>query len=611
MMETSALLRLAGHVIASLVAGGLVLVAYRWIRRRSAVLGAIVATAILVRAALGLILFWSSYLTLPLLDSLQTAGGFWQIALDAEGYYQYATAAAEIGRFYPFNYGVPAPFYVNTLALWMMAVGVSPASAVFLNLCLYVVFVVLIVRAFAPANDWRRDLPCIVGVTAYSFSPVMLFNASQSLKDELSGVVVVSAGLGVLLLRRLWQGSTDRRSLGLAGGLLVTVAIFGAAGMRWYHACIMWGALAVTLAFCAVHGRRIALPQYLAGSAAVLVLGWVAFWAGAGPYYYLIAPDLVQVWEVPAELLNFTKMARVGFLTSGGNSNIVVPLRDNAVAGLEQAKALQAAQHAGAVYKTRDYLLRADQRRAERAERERAEALLADQRRAERERAERERAEALLAEQRRLEAMRRAALLAAAQREAAEGIRAQRRDRGAATADTSVPEAPAAHEPQAVSKVQATAAPRLPRAPGEIAPEFRAVPTNLKEHLVTAATGVAIVFVPLSIIRAVAQVPFSGGRGLLALIDLDTVYMDVATVLVLVLLWKRRKSIGNRLPFVVFGLVLSATTALLLGYVVTNFGTLWRMRPLIEVPLWVLIVALSARVDEPRPAAVAVDVIAT
>src|SRR5438093_5527181 len=161
MMETSALLRLAGHVIGSLVAGGLVLVAYRWIRRRSAVLGAIVATAILVRAALGLILFWSSYLTLPLLDSLQTAGGFWQVALDAEGYYQYATAAAEIGRFYPFNYGVPAPFYVNTLALWMMAVGVSPASAVFLNLCLYVVFVVLIVRAFAPANDWRRDLPCI------------------------------------------------------------------------------------------------------------------------------------------------------------------------------------------------------------------------------------------------------------------------------------------------------------------------------------------------------------------------------------------------------------------------------------------------------------------
>jgi hypothetical protein len=611
MMESPAMLGVAGHFIASLVAGGLVLVAYRWIRRRSPVLGAIVATAILVRATLGLILFWSSYLTLPLLDSLQTAGGFWQVALDAEGYYQYATAAAETGILYKFNHGVPAPFYVNTLTLWMMAVGVSPASAMFLNLCLYIVFVLVIVRAFAPVNDWRRDLPCIVGVTAYSFSPVMLFNASQPLKDELSGVVVVSGCLGMLLLRRLGQGSTDRRSLGVAGGLLVTAAIFGAAGMRWYHACIMWGALAVTLGFCAVHGRRIALPKYLSGSAAVLVLGWVAFWAGAGPYYYLIAPDLVQVWEVPAELLNFTKIARVGFLTSGGNSNIVVPLRENAAAGLEQAKALVAAQQAGAAYKTRDYLQRADQMRAERerAERERAEAL-AEQMRAERERAERERAEALLAEQRRLEAIRRAALFAAAQRKAAEGIRAQRRDRGGASAATSAPETQAAPE-QAAPKAQATPAPRLPRAPGEIAPEFRAVPTNLKEHLVTAATGVAIVFVPLSIIRAVADVPFAGGRGLLALIDLDTVYMDIATVLVLVLLWKRRKSIGNRLPFVVFGLVLSATTALLLGYVVTNFGTLWRMRPLIEVPLWVLVVALSARADEPRPAAVAAEAVAT
>jgi len=34
---------------------------------------------------------------------------------------------------------------------------------------------------------------------------------------------------------------------------------------------------------------------------------------------------------------------------------------------------------------------------------------------------------------------------------------------------------------------------------------------------------------------------------------------------------------------------------MLLGYVVTNYGTLWRLRSLVVVPLWLLVVALSER----------------
>jgi hypothetical protein len=54
-----------------------------------------------------------------------------------------------------------------------------------------------------------------------------------------------------------------------------------------------------------------------------------------------------------------------------------------------------------------------------------------------------------------------------------------------------------------------------------------------------------------------------------------------------------RRVIGDRLPFVVFALVLATTTAMLLGYVVTNYGTLWRLRSLVVVPLWLLVLALS------------------
>jgi hypothetical protein len=81
----------------------------------------------------------------------------------------------------------------------------------------------------------------------------------------------------------------------------------------------------------------------------------------------------------------------------------------------------------------------------------------------------------------------------------------------------------------------------------------------------------------------------------MAVADLDTLFIDVSTLLVFVLLWNRRHVIGDRLPFVVFVLILATTTAMLLGYVVTNYGTLWRLRSLVVVPLWLLVVALSER----------------
>ena len=58
--------------------------------------------------------------------------------------------------------------------------------------------------------------------------------------------------------------------------------------------------------------------------------------------------------------------------------------------------------------------------------------------------------------------------------------------------------------------------------------------------------------------------------------------------------------IGDRLPLVLFGLTLSLVTALLVGYVVTNLGTLWRLRSLIAVPLWILVIALAPRAESAR-----------
>jgi hypothetical protein len=105
----------------------------------------------------------------------------------------------------------------------------------------------------------------------------------------------------------------------------------------------------------------------------------------------------------------------------------------------------------------------------------------------------------------------------------------------------------------------------------------------------------AVEFVPLTVAAPLLDLKINGGRGLLWIADLDTVFIDTATVAILVLLWKRRAAIQDGGALVAFGLFLSSTTAILLGYVVTNFGTLWRMRPLVMVPLWLLVLAMSPR----------------
>jgi hypothetical protein len=511
------------RVVAMLGLGWLVLTGYRYVRARSTVMASILGLAIIVRGVLGVALFTISYLHLPIAESLQVGDGFWQPALDATGYYQLAAGAADAGTL--FDGPSASPFYVDTLALWMNVVGISPAAGMFLNLCLYVALVVSLVWCFRPINDRRHDLPCIVVVAAYSFSPIALFNSTQPLKDELFAVLVAMACLGLLGIGRLMHsraGVSQWRHVA-AGTLAVTAAVLAGAGIRWYYPIIVWSTLAVILALFAIVGRTTPLPRYLAGSAAVLLTVWVGFWAGSGPAtYWMLAPDPRALAEFPSRLLTFVQVGRAGFLTSGGGTNIVVPLRSDAASGRARSGQLARESH--------DISARMIARRTGQA------------------------------------------------------------------APASSPAPPSSTE-TAPPAPPPSASPSLPSPVPAVDPG-RAIPITMREQLGVLATGLAVVFVPISLVQTIVGIAIPGGRGLLAFADADTVYMDVVTIIVLAFLWRRRAAIGDRLPFVVFGLVLSAVTALLLGYVVTNYGTLWRMRPLVTVPLWVLVVALSWRARE-------------
>ncbi len=56
----------------------------------------------------------------------------------------------------------------------------------------------------------------------------------------------------------------------------------------------------------------------------------------------------------------------------------------------------------------------------------------------------------------------------------------------------------------------------------------------------------------------------------------------------------RRDRIGPHVPYVWFVVSLALVVGLLLGYIVTNFGTLFRLRLMVAVPLWMLPLAVSS-----------------
>jgi hypothetical protein len=292
----------------------------------------------------------------------------------------------------------------------------------------------------------------------------------------------------------------------------------------------------------------------------VLLAAWWGFAIGAGPFYQVVGAN---IRAIPSDLANIAELSRTGFLTSGGSTNVVVPLREDAAPGMARASELDAYQRATTAY------------------------------------------------QHRL-AQKKSHNLFAHSQIPAIGLLAPVTSEGNEEATNRLHEAqlgagflpPGVAVPASFRKAPAQAKPVPPPAA-----EFRAVPITVLDHLRAAVFGLAVVFVPISVLKAIVGLGISGGRGLLAIADLDTVFLDLTTVAVFALLWTRRHTIGDRLPFVVFALILATTSAFLLGYVVTNYGTLWRLRSTVAIPLWILVVALSPRVEPRRELAARTPVV--
>jgi len=457
----------------------LILTAYRWVRRQSGIIAAVMAVGILARAAMGVTLFWISYLDLSLFQDLHFGDGFWELAVDARSYYL-AAAGAYFDGISTIPSNTPSLGFVQTLAVWMRLVGPSPASGLFLNLNLYVLLCVLVVRTCKPAANRQAQLACATCLVPFSIAPALLVHGTQPLKDEVFVFLIAITCLSVLRLLRAPTEAVSRDGrlpfavAALAG---LGIAAYVIAGIRLYYAALVLMCLALAAIVYVWRARATNLPRAVAVAAACLTV------AAAGPVW-VAKPLRSQVFASSTSYFSPTHA-----MPSAGPSKPSAGMQPNlSRTGLFLDSAL--AQLHNARYRF----------------------------------------------------------------------------------------------------VKSGGASNVVREPGGQVPIVRST-----------LVGLALMLVPVSIVKALGWADFPGGRGLLLVTDIDTVLLDLSIVACVALLFVRRESIGRNAAYVLFVLALALVTGVLLSFVVTNFGTLFRLRLLMAAPIWMLPLATCYRAEAEGP----------
>ena len=100
-------------------------------------------------------------------------------------------------------------------------------------------------------------------------------------------------------------------------------------------------------------------------------------------------------------------------------------------------------------------------------------------------------------------------------------------------------------------------------------------------------------FIPSSILEGLSIIDIHIRTAARLVADADTLVLDLTIGAVVWLLIVNRRQI-DPVPLV-FGLALTLLVALPLGYVMTNYGTLVRLRLMVEAPVWLTLLALAPR----------------
>ena len=103
-----------------------------------------------------------------------------------------------------------------------------------------------------------------------------------------------------------------------------------------------------------------------------------------------------------------------------------------------------------------------------------------------------------------------------------------------------------------------------------------------------------LLLVPVSLARWLSLVHIAGGRSLLFVADVDTLFFDATLVLIVLLVYRSQIDDNGSVAYLVFTIGLASASGLLLAFVVTNLGAMLRLRLLSGVPIWMATLGLAS-----------------
>jgi hypothetical protein len=230
----------------------------------------VISAGFLIRAVAGQVLFWISWLHLPVAPSLHSGGGYWFFAPDAPGYLQFAGVLIDQGfrATVLISSAYTSRTFTQVLTAFAAAFGLVEPIAILLNCVAYLAACALILRI--ASRDPRAETPRLVMLAAISFGPATVLWSLQPLKDTFFFMLIIAMLAAFARWQELWRsdGRVGWRPFVWCGAMM-TILVYVIAGTRWYFAAIICVASVVflTMASIPAHHRWRAL-----GASAVLLL---------------------------------------------------------------------------------------------------------------------------------------------------------------------------------------------------------------------------------------------------------------------------------------------------------------------------------------------------
>jgi hypothetical protein len=288
----------------------------------------VIAAGFLARAVVGQLMFWISYARLPVARPLQMGDGLWFFARDALLYFPVATGLARsgIGAIIEYPTTGASVAFVKVLATAVLLLGSVTSVALLLNLFCYLGMMAVIVRW--SAREARARTAAALAICAIALSPAFFLWSLQPLKDTFFQFIVIAFIGACAMWQRTWTSSPVSAPMACFAAGAMTVALLAIAGVRWYFAFVLFLAAIVFLfliASISVGRKTVAF----AATVVLLVLLSRAMLLGGGAYVPAVIVNtltpstaLAEARGLPSQMIAHLNRARDGFQRSGGTTSI-------------------------------------------------------------------------------------------------------------------------------------------------------------------------------------------------------------------------------------------------------------------------------------------------